>query len=51
MRFEPYTHSAGGWGSLKAVSRHLLRERIPIVGAHALSKQNKPDGFACVSCA
>ena len=26
-RFEPYTHSAGGWGSLKAVSTYLLRER------------------------
>jgi len=50
-RFEPYTHSAGGWGSLKAVSTYLLRERIPIVGAEALWKQNKPGGFACVSCA
>ena len=50
-KFEPYTHAAGGWGSLKAVSSYLLRERIPIVGAHALWKQNKPDGFACVSCA
>lgn len=50
-RFEPYTHAAGGWGSLKAVASHLLREHIPIVGAEALSKQNKPGGFACVSCA
>lgn len=50
-RFEPYTHAAGGWGSLKAVGSYLLRERIPIVGAEALWKQNKPGGFACVSCA
>ena len=50
-RFEPYTHAAGGWGSLKAVGTYLLRERIPIVGAEALWKQNKPEGFACVSCA
>ena len=50
-RFEPYTHAAGGWGSLKAVGTYLLRERIPIVGAAALWKQNKPEGFACVSCA
>lgn len=50
-RSEPYTHAAGGWGSLKAVASNLLRERIPIVGAEALWKQNKPDGFACVSCA
>ncbi|SEK17126.1 MULTISPECIES: FdhF/YdeP family oxidoreductase [unclassified Variovorax] len=50
-RFEPYTHAAGGWGSLKAVSSYLLRERIPIAGAEALYRQNKPGGFACVSCA
>ena len=49
--FEPYTHAAGGWGSLTAVGTYLLRERIPITGAQALLKQNKPGGFACVSCA
>jgi molybdopterin-dependent oxidoreductase alpha subunit len=49
--FEPYTDSAGGWGSLKAVTSHLIRERIPIVGVQALMKQNKPGGFGCVSCA
>jgi molybdopterin-dependent oxidoreductase alpha subunit len=48
---DPYTHAAGGWGSLKAVGTQLLRERIPIVGTQALLKQNKPGGFACVSCA
>jgi molybdopterin-dependent oxidoreductase alpha subunit len=48
---DPYTHAAGGWGSLKAVGTYLLRERIPIAGAQALWKQNKPGGFACVSCA
>ncbi|VWX63007.1 Protein YdeP [Burkholderiales bacterium 8X] len=50
-RFDPYTHAAGGWGSIKAVGSYLLRERIPILGAEALWKQNKPDGFMCVSCA
>ncbi|MBB1600419.1 FdhF/YdeP family oxidoreductase [Variovorax sp. UMC13] len=49
--FDPYTHAAGGWGSLKAVGTVLLRERIPIIGAKALWSQNKPGGFACVSCA
>lgn len=49
--FEPYEHPAGGWGSLKAVGSILLREHIPILGARALLQQNKPDGFACVSCA
>ncbi|WP_077001442.1 FdhF/YdeP family oxidoreductase [Variovorax sp. KK3] len=50
-RFEPYEHPAGGWGSIKAVTEILLRERIPIIGAEALWVQNKPEGFACVSCA
>jgi molybdopterin-dependent oxidoreductase alpha subunit len=50
-RFDPYTHPAGGWGSIKAVTSYLLREHIPIKGAEALWKQNKPDGFTCVSCA
>ena len=48
---QSYDHPAGGWGSMKAVSSILLREQIPITGAQALAKQNKPDGFACVSCA
>ncbi|RYF34433.1 MAG: FdhF/YdeP family oxidoreductase [Comamonadaceae bacterium] len=36
---------------MKAVGQYLLGERIPISGARALWKLNKPDGFACVSCA
>jgi len=50
-KFEAYTHPAGGWSSLKAVTTYLLRENIPITGAQALWHQNKPGGFACVSCA
>ncbi|MDB5895132.1 MAG: formate dehydrogenase, partial [Rhodoferax sp.] len=50
-KFETYEHPAGGWGSLKAVTSILLHEHIPLLGAKALAKQNKHDGFACVSCA
>ncbi len=49
--FEPNTHPSGGWGSIKAVGTYLLREGVPLAGTHALLKQNKTDGFACVSCA
>jgi formate dehydrogenase major subunit len=42
---------AGGWGSLKEVSTILLEEKVPPQRAALLLKQNKPDGFACVSCA
>ena len=50
-RFEPFDHPAGGWGSIKAVVTYLTREGSPFTAAHALLHQNKPDGFACVSCA
>ena len=50
-KFTPYTHPAGGWGSVQSLSRSLTRERVPVSGARMLWHQNKPDGFACVSCA
>ena len=45
------TMPAGGWGSLAKVSTILLDQRVPIKDSRLLLKQNKPDGFACVSCA
>ncbi len=50
-RFEPDTHPAGGWGSIKAVATYLLHEGATVRGSRALAVQNKPGGFACVSCA
>jgi molybdopterin-dependent oxidoreductase alpha subunit len=42
---------SGGWGSVKEVSTILLRENVVASGSALLAHQNKPDGFACVSCA
>src|SRR5579859_7483899 len=42
---------AGGWGSLKSVTSVLISEHVAVAGTRLLSHQNKPDGFACVSCA
>ena len=50
-KIEPYTGPAGGWGSVKSLAKNLLREHIPVSGAALLVKQNKADGFMCVSCA
>lgn len=47
----PYGQPAGGWGSLKAVTLSLVREGAVLRTANALRQQNKPGGFACVSCA
>ena len=50
-KIKPYTGPAGGWGSVKSVESILAREGRLISGNALLLKQNKPDGFACVSCA
>lgn len=50
IHFEEYNHPAGGWGSAKAVASILIKENVLAKGSRVLMKQNKPDGFACVSC-
>ena len=47
---KPYSGPAGGWGSLKSVGSILLQEDVAVLGGEILMKQNKPDGFMCVSC-
>ncbi len=49
--FKPYMLPSGGWGSARSVQDILRREGVPVSGALALTQQNKPDGFQCVSCA
>ena len=49
--FKPYSGAAGGWGSAKSVNRILRHERVYIEGVKTLIEQNRPKGFACVSCA
>jgi molybdopterin-dependent oxidoreductase alpha subunit len=50
-RIKPYGGPAGGYGSLKSVGEILVREHVPAKGGAVTSRQNKPDGFMCVSCA
>ena len=50
-KITPYRGPAGGYGSLESVAEILIREGAPIEGAKVLSRQNKPEGFMCVSCA
>src|SRR6185312_1056290 len=51
IHIEEYDHPAGGWGSLKSLGSILLEEHVALAGARVLMHQNKPDGYACVSCA
>jgi molybdopterin-dependent oxidoreductase alpha subunit len=48
---EAHSHTAGGWGSLKKVGTALLHEKVALKDSKLLLHQNKPHGFACVSCA
>ena len=48
---EPYTSPAGGWGSARSLGNILAREGVLASGALTLTRQNKVDGFQCVSCA
>ncbi|MGO4524347.1 FdhF/YdeP family oxidoreductase [Microvirga sp. 2MCAF35] len=50
-KIEPYSGPAGGWGSVRSVESILTREGRLVSGNAILLKQNKPDGYACVSCA
>ncbi|HVV95077.1 MAG TPA: FdhF/YdeP family oxidoreductase [Hyphomicrobiales bacterium] len=47
---KPLPNASGGWGSLKAVEGILGEEEVRLLGSEVLMKQNKPDGFMCVSC-
>ena len=49
-RIEKYDAPAGGWGSLNALAHILAQEHVAILGSEILLRQNKPDGFMCVSC-
>ncbi|GGE08207.1 oxidoreductase alpha (molybdopterin) subunit [Aureimonas endophytica] len=47
----PYSHPSGGWGSLKSVTEKTLAEGLSVeTMAQMLTKQNKADGYMCVSC-
>ena len=51
ISFKPYESPAGGWGSAKSLGNILRQEGVLGSGPLVLSRQNKADGFQCVSCA
>jgi len=50
VKIEPFKRASGGWTSVKEVAHALVQAHIPLAGSQVLMKQNKVDGFACVSC-
>ena len=50
-RITRYEDPAGGWGSVTGMSKVLLAAGVPVSTALTMQRQNKTQGFACVSCA
>ncbi|MFC7689880.1 FdhF/YdeP family oxidoreductase [Paeniroseomonas aquatica] len=50
IRIRPYTGPAGGWGSLRSVESVLTKQQRLATGNATLLRQNKPEGYSCVSC-
>lgn len=48
--FETPQMPAGGWGSARTTLALLQHEHVVLKGSRVLMHQNKPDGYACVSC-
>jgi len=51
VTIEPYTGPSGGWGSMKSLAEIGARENVGAEAVRELTRQNKPEGFMCVSCA
>lgn len=51
VRITNATMPAGGWGSVGDVGEILTDQMVVLKDTRLLLKQNKPDGYACVSCA
>lgn len=49
--FNGYRGPAGGWGSARSVGNILRKEGVAGSAGLALTRQNKVDGYQCVSCA
>jgi molybdopterin-dependent oxidoreductase alpha subunit len=47
----PNSKVSAGWAALRALAGVMVRERSFFASARAFFRQNKPEGFACVSCA
>ena len=46
-----YSGAEGGWGSVRGIAETALREKPSLAALNTLRRQNKVEGFMCVSCA
>ena len=50
-KIKPYQNPAGGWGSLVATTRSVLRSKEPAANIRNLLRANQVKGFDCPGCA
>lgn len=50
VMFDDYNNVVGGWGLVKVFGVILQQEYVIVIGMCIFMKQNKLDGFVCVSC-
>ena len=50
-KIKPYQSPAGGWGSLVATTRSVLRSKEPAANIRNLLRANQVKGFDCPGCA
>jgi molybdopterin-dependent oxidoreductase alpha subunit len=50
LSIEAVTERSGGWHSIRGLASILIKEHVLLRGTRLLMHQNKPEGFACVSC-
>ncbi len=51
VKIAPYKGPSGGWGSVKSLAEIIGREKLDAGQVAEMGRQNKNDGFMCVSCA
>lgn len=49
--YTPYQQPTGGWGSVKSLVKHALRQQAVAAAPGLMRRHNKTGGYMCTSCA
>lgn len=49
--YKPYRQPTGGWGSVKSLAKHAIRQRAVSSAVGLMRDHNKTGGYMCTSCA
>lgn len=51
VRYKPYDQPTGGWGSVRSLIKHSMRQRAVSSSVGLVRDHNKTGGYMCTSCA